>query len=255
MRDLFFVTLAFLLFTGCEKPLKDVMDYYPKVVTESVTVQADGSVRCVGRISFTGATDIVAAGFCASTQPIPQMLDLQGLAEINGDRFEVVYENFPTTGTYYFRAFATNDDGYSYGNVLSLSDITAEPITPPCTPPLNNVVLGGGLNPENYYPGQIFTVQQTMGNYQFQANTSAHNFTYRFGSELRTRTFTTTSSTDPEPGQVRIGFFSGITSGSMLPGNTVYVNEITPTQWEITVCSVPWGSNGRNLTTHFRVSA
>ncbi len=244
-----------MVFSGCEKPLKDVMDYYPKVVTESVVVQPDGSVRCVGRITFTGATDMVAAGFCASTNPIPEMLDLQGLGAIQGDRFEVVYQNFPTTGTYYFRSFASNDNGYAYGNVVSLSDIAAEAIVPPCTPAMNSVVLGGGLMPENYYPGQIFPVEQSGGNYQFQANTSAHHFTYIFGSDLRTRTFTATTNSDPGPGQVRISFNSGFTSGTLQAGSTIYVNEITTTQWEVTVCSAPWGTSGRNLITRFRVNS
>ncbi len=255
MRSFVLFSLAALLFSGCEKALDDVMDYYPKVVTESVEVQADGSVKCTGRISFTGASEIVATGFCVSTTPDPKMNDNQGLASIQGERFTVVYDQFSTTGTYYFRAWGTNDHGYAYGDVKVLTDITAEPLTPPCVPTLNNVILGGGLFPENYYPGQIFPVEPSMGNWEFQANTSAHHFTYVFGSQLRTRTYTTTVNSDPGPGEVRIGFYSGFTSGTMSNGSTVYVNELTPTQWEITVCAAPWGTGNRQLTTRFRVNS
>jgi hypothetical protein len=86
---------------GCEKPLRDARAYYPTVVTESVTPQPDGTVVAVGRITDKGATEIVAAGFCASTEATPEMLDAQVLAFVDGDRFTVVYDGFSSTGTYY----------------------------------------------------------------------------------------------------------------------------------------------------------
>lgn len=254
MRVLFPLLLASLLFSSCEKALEDPLDYYPTVATESVVVQPDGSVLCTGRITSKGASEITAAGFCVSTSPVPQMLDNQGVGSINGDLFTVTYDQFSTTGTYYFRTWAANDNGYAYGDVKQLQDITTEPIVAPCSPAMNSVVLGGGLAPENYYPGQIFPPDIYLGVWEFQANTSSHHFTYRFGSALETRTFTTVTM-DPGPGQVKISFLSGFTSGVLLNGSTVYVNEITPTQWEITVCAAPWGTSTRKLTTKFRVNA
>lgn len=253
MRRFLFPLVAVMALVGCEKPLDDVMDYYPRVVTESVTVQPDGSVVAVGRITSEGDSPLEAVGFCASTSPNPEMLDAQGLGTVNGDRFTVVYDGFSTVGTYYFRAFATNGSGYSYGNVLSISDIEAEPITPPCTPTLNSVVLGGGLMPESYYPGQIGTPEEYLGEWTFTANTSAHHFTYLFGSALETRTYTTTTNSHPGTGQVRISFYSGFTSGALQNGSTVYVNQLSPTEWELTVCQAPWGTGDKKLTTRFRV--
>lgn len=240
---------------GCRKPLNDVMDYYPKVVTESVEVRPDGTVEAVGRITAAGATDLVAAGFCVSTSPTPVMTDNQGIGTVSGDRFTVVYGNFSTTGTYYFRSWATNEDGYTYGNTVAVSDITPVPVEPPCTPTLDLVVLGGGLNNESYYPGQISSPSAQMGIWQVTANTSAHHFTYRFGTALGTRVYTTTTAMDPGPGQVSIGFISGFTSGTILAGAEVHVVQLTTAQWEVTVCQAPWGTGTRMLTTRFRINA
>jgi hypothetical protein len=243
--------IAALLLNACEKPLGDVMDYYPTVITESVTPQSDGSVVAVGRIVTEGATPIVAAGFCASTSPVPGMLDAQGIGAVQGDRFTVVYDGFATTGTYYFRAWATNDNGYSYGNVLSLSNIEVEPVTPPCTPALDYASPGGGLATESYYP--IDAPEWSIDAWVFTANTSAHFFTYRFGSALATGIYTTTTNISPADEHVRVSFISGFTGGVVQAGHAVYVNQLTPTSWEITICDGPWGSGPYYLDTRFQV--
>jgi hypothetical protein len=243
--------VAVWVLTACEKPLPDARAYYPTVITESVTPQPDGSVVAVGRISDQGHTAIVAAGFCVNTNPLPEMLDAQALANVDGDRFRVVYDGFSSTGTYYFRAWATNESGYSYGDVLSLTDIQAQPVVPPCTPPLGQASPGGGLMTQSYYP--ISAPTESMGDWVFEANTSAHFFDYRFGSALGTGIYTTTTSMSPAPGTVYISFVSGFTSGVLQAGHEVYVNELTPTSWQITICQAPWGSGPYYLTTKFNV--
>jgi len=256
MNKFHFVPLFALALIACEKPLDDVKDYYPRVTTESATVQPDGSVVVVGRVTYTGPTDIEAVGFCASTAPMPEMLESQALANLEGDRFTATYSGFATVGTYYFRSFATNGSGYSYGDVIAVSDIEAEPVVPTCTPALNSIAPGGGLLPETYYPSSISSPEQTFDGWEITANSSAHNLTYLFGSALTTRIYTTTTSTDPAAGQVRISFFSGFTSAALYSGSPVYVNQLSPTQWEITVCLAPWGaSSNQKLTTRFRVSS
>lgn len=252
MRFLATLPLFILLLAGCKKPLKDMMDYYPRIETVSAVVQPDGSVRVTARITDQGGSDIVSAGFCASTSPTPEMLDAQALGSVSGDMVTAVYTGFSTTGTYYFRSWVTNDHGYTYGNIIALSDIEPEPVVAPCTPNMNQVILGGGLMTQNY--SQISMPSGYMGVWQFTALSSAHNFTYRVGGALSTRIYTTTTSNDPPVGQIRIGFFSGFTNASIHAGQSVYVNQLSPTQWEFVVCGATWGSGSGALTTRFLVN-
>jgi hypothetical protein len=256
MRCAKFLTLLALALLGCKKPLDDVRDYFPRVTTESASVQPDGSVVVVGRVTHTGPSEMVAVGFCASTSPVPEMLESQALATLSGDRFTATYTGFATTGTYYFRAFAVNGSGYAYGNVISLSDIEPEPVVPTCTPNLNAIAPGGGLFAETLFPSTITSPQQGFSGWEVTGNSNAHNLTCLFGSALSTRIFTTTTSTSPGDGEARISFWSGFTSAVLYAGSPVYVNQLTPTQWEITICQAPWGASAnQRLTTRFRVNA
>lgn len=257
--------LAFsaLLILGCSKdsdsPNTDGTNEgpgtLPTVVTQSVALQNGTTFLCTGSVTAWGNAGAVDYGFCASTNPVPQLSEHHVQGSLQGDHYTVSYTGLNPTTVYYFRAWATNDAGTTFGSVISYPADPTVQDTAPCTPTMNSVVLGGGLQPENYYPGQIFPVEQAMFTWTFQANTSAHHFTYTFGSELTTGTFTTTVNSSVEPGKVRIGFFSGFTSGTMLDGSTVYVKELSPTQWEITVCQAPWGTGTKKLTTRFVVSS
>lgn len=237
---------------GCKKALDDVMDYYPTVRTESVTANDDGSVTVVGRIVSEGDSPIGTAGFCASQSPVPEMLDAQAIADVQGGIFSATYTGLDPYGTYYFRAWATNDAGYSYGGVLMIDSVTAVPVDPPCTPTANTATLGAGFPTQTYYPIEAMDLNSDF-DYTFQANTSSHFITYTFGNALTTGVRTTTAYSDPDPGEVRVSFISGFTSGALSAGSDVYIQQLTPTTWEITICQAPWlySSSTYYFTTRF----
>jgi len=256
MKHITLTALAFAVLTqACKKPLDEMADYYPTVRTESVTLMPNGTVKVVGRILSEGDAPVEYVGFCADTTAKPEMLDGQAIAELNGDQFTAIYSGFDPYATYYFRSWATNEHGYSYGNVLSLDSIAAVPVEPPCMPANNTASIGTGTPAQTYYP--IEAPEEYFNVWSFQANTNAHFITYRFGGGMGTGIYTTTTNTDPAPGYARISFVSGFYNAVLSAGSSVYMEQLSPTSWRITVCQAPWttGSSTFYFNTRFTVNS
>jgi hypothetical protein len=172
------VLVILVAFTGCKKALSDVKDYYPEVRTESVTVNTDGSVSVVGVIVSEGDAPIDYAGTCVSTSPTPSMEEGQSFGEVVGGRFTTTYTAFDPYATYYFRSWAINDYGYSYGNVLALDSISAQPVNAPCSLAVNSIDLGSGFPTETYY--SVNAPDGYLGVYSFTASSKPGKYTSPF---------------------------------------------------------------------------
>lgn len=251
MKQIFNILVFFTFFFGwssCRKVQKDVYDYYPEVKTVSVTVLSNGSVEVTGELISEGAAPLEHAGFCVSTNPLPNMLEGQAFAD---NTFSAVYSGFSPGTKYYFRSWATNAYGYSYGNVISLDSVVVPNLTAPCTPTMNSINIGGGNPTQTYYNVDVPTYSSS--GWDFQALSSSNTVNFRFGSELTTKIYTTTAATNPSSDQVRVNFYSGSLSGTLSAGSSVYVNQTGSNTWEITICSAPWtySSSTFYLTTKF----
>ena len=203
-----------------------------------------------GEIISDGNKSIDYAGFCFSTNSSPKMLDNQLIADVQGNKFTATYSNFDINTKYYFRSWATNENGYSYGDVISLDSISATPLIPPCSPGMNVVTIGSGN--ETYFSVDTPSFSSVSG-WSFQANSNSINLTFNFGSRPRTKIYTTTQSDTPSEDQVYIEFFSGPFAQSLSDGSPVYVNQTGTSRWEMTVCAAPWtyGSSTFYFTTQF----
>jgi len=242
---------VFMLST-CKKVQKDVMDYYPKVTTVSATVNADGSVTVKGTIVSQGASPIEYCGSCMGTMPVPKMLDNEAIASSpQGNDFTAMYTGFNSGTKYYFRAWASNGDGWSYGNIISLDSIVTQPVVAPCSPTMNSVNIGGGNPTETYYSVGVPTLGTSS--WDFTASSNANTVNFRFGESPVTKIYTATSNMSPAPNQVNVGFYSGMISGSLSDGDQIYVNKTGSATWVITICNAPWlyNSSTFNFTTKF----
>ena len=238
---LFFFVTAFI-FSSCSKALKNVEDYYPVVNTVSATVLQNGNVEVKGQIVSEGASPIEYAGFCMGESPSPGMLSNQMISsDIQGNEFTATYAGFDPYKRYYFRSWATNDNGYSYGNTIYLDSIQATPVVAPCTLAANTINIGGSQPTETY--SSVQAPSQSMSEWAFQAYSNSTSVNFTFGSQLTTGVFTTTTNSSPAPGEVFIGFYSGFISSALNNGSSVYVNQLTPSSWEITICNAPWNYN------------
>lgn len=230
-------------------------DVLPTVVTQSVELQNGTTFLCRGKVTSYGNAGAVDYGFCASTNPEPQLGEHHVEGSLQGDYFTVSYNGLNTGSTYYFRAWATNDSGSVLGNVITYTPAVAN--TPPCTPTVNSYIIGGVL-PGNGTFGIVTGPQlHSGGTWQVVCNGSYADMYLVFNSAPVPGTYVTTNSTFPGPGQANVHFVAGSggpnTSGSVSAGNTLYVTAVGSNQLDFTVCSAPWGSGpGQTVTTRIR---
>jgi hypothetical protein len=229
-------------------------DVLPTVVTQSVELQNGTTFLCTGQVTSFGNAGPVEYGFCASTDPDPQLDEHHADGSLQGDHFTVSYNSLNTGSTYYFRAWATNDSGAVLGNVISYTPPVQD--TPPCTPAVNSYIIGG-VFPGNGTFGIVTGPQlHADGTWQVVCNASYADMYLVFNSEPVPGTYVTTNSPFPDPGQANVHFVAGSginTSGTVNAGNTVYVTAVGTSQLDFTVCSAPWASGpGQAVTTRIR---
>ncbi len=238
---------------ACKKALNDVNDYFPVVQTNSVTVQPDGSVLVEAEVLSAGDTPIGYIGFCCGTMQEPALLDRQLMAESwDGRVFTATYTGFDPDATYYFRAWAANDAGYVYGNILSAGNIIGSNVSPPCSLFANTCSIGGGQPQADFS-----TVSEPVAGFNTWEITatsfSGPVVSLLFGEMPTTKVYSTVDFNSPGAGQVFVSFYSGFLSGSLNAGSEVYVHRLSPGNFEITVCDAPWNYNGSTLYLNARL--
>lgn len=234
---LLLATAALTVIYSCGKVEKDAKDYYPTVKTVSATILTDGTVELKGEIVDEGSTEIEYAGFCMDTVTDPYMLSNQQIASsVSDGKFSVIYSGFNPYKRYYFRSWATNDAGWVYGNTVSLDSIQATPVVIPCNLPANQINLAGAtLGVSNVTPPT-----QGFDNWDVIVSTSNGTFTFVFGTKPSTGIYILTSWNTPPDNGVFVSFYSGFNQGSLNEGDTVYVNQLAPDQWDVNVCNASW---------------
>lgn len=244
-NKLIILIAACLIFASCKKIEKDPLDYYPNVRTVSAVVQDDGSVLVTGEIISEGASEILYSGFCMDLVNDPSMLSNQVICQRNGNFFTTVYENFDITKKYFFRSWAANDYGYTYGNTISLDSITAIPVIPPCSMTPNTTNFGAGTETFTNVGSPIMG----FDDWTLTASTGGTTFTLTFGEKPKTRKYVTASYANlSSPGFVKISFNSGFIYGSVDDGADFYVNQTGLNQYEMTLCTSPYSYQNSTLS-------
>jgi hypothetical protein len=264
IRKIYIASLSIVLLFAfsCHKAKKNMEDYYPKLNTTGATVTDDGDVVVEAEIVSAGTKRLEYWGFCMDTLPVPGMLSNQVIvSEINGSTFNTKYDNvtalysyyrFNPNKTYYFRSWATNGNGYGYGNVISLSNIKGIPVIPSCTLAASYLNLGT-LQPSSAYSAVGGPTLNVNNTYDMQAQSwSSGTLNFNFGSKPRNKVFKTITGS-PGVNEVNVSFVSGFTSGTLNNGTNVYVNEVSTGVYDITICQAPWVSGGATffLNTRF----
>ena len=94
------------------------------VSTSQITYYGPGSFSCVGTISSDGGGTVNFRGVCWSTQQNPTTSDTKTSEGMGVGSFYNAITGLVPGVTYYFRAYATNSAGTSYGNqVVYLSPV------------------------------------------------------------------------------------------------------------------------------------
>lgn len=214
----FFAIMMFSLsiaLTSCDK------DDEPEIIAPTVTSSTTSenvevtytTIKISGNVSSDGGSDITARGVCWSTNSNPTIADDK--TSENSNTFTSTITDLTANTTYYFRVYATNSIGTSYGteqtfNTSSLDDTTWDfTIVFDTTNPANtwhaDVTFnadGTTVYDEPAYPG----VYLTYGTWSLNGNTlnydldsSSSSTSYQFTGTLSqntmngTFTFGTTS--------------------------------------------------------------
>jgi len=253
IKIILFIGLIALVFS-CKEVEKNVMDYFPEVTTLSAVKQDDGTVMVTGQILSEGADDIAYAGICFDSTGNPKMNNNQIVAPVSGNLFTVHYQNydFDVNKRYYFRAWAANEYGYSYGNVIAADSIKAIPVIAPCNPVINTIKTSS-TGPVQYVYSVPLPVYTSAG-WEVRAQTGNGTFYFIFNEKPKTKIYTNVLNNTPaSPNEVHVYFYSGFTIGSIHDGVNVYVNQTGPNNWIITMCDGFYtnGSITPKMTSHF----
>lgn len=225
---------------SCNKAAKDVKDYYPRVSTSAIVLD-DGSVEVTGIIEYEGIGDLSAAGFCMDTADNPHMTRNQVQA---GSGFKAIYKGFDNEKTYYFRSWVTNEYGYAYGNTVSLSKIAPKKVDAPCSPPANTIE-NGFTGPQTIYGAYG---PNNSGNFwTMTASAPGNSLTMEFGEKPITKVYTAVSTTSAVGRDEVRFYFNGGSQGALRPGQKVYVEKLSDTEWRVITCAAEWGWNGGTL--------
>lgn len=228
-----FLFLIVCVFVSCEDSGVDVKEYSPKIVTKNIEVKQDGTVWVAYDLVSKGKDEIEWIGCSMDTVPNPSFQSNLNMATyIDGDTYYSVYNVniFDSTKTYYFKPFANNVYGLTFGQVMELKNIKAIPVEAPCTLPLNTFEF---LESER----SIYSVTDIRFDgayYEFQAYAFGMNMDVTFLAAPHNGIYETTHYEYPDKqNEVRISVNN---SYYVLANAKVYVNELDANTLEITVC-------------------
>jgi hypothetical protein len=179
---------------SCKKKYDDAL---PAVTLVSVTMHSLDTVLITGRIASEGAAAVEYAGFSFSEKANASILTNQVLVPV-ASTF-TAYAHAYHDSTYYFKAFAANDYGYTISNVIKLKISTPGPATAPC-PLVSNQVTDNGMTFPVFALGSASNPH--YGNYTVSIYGSNEDIYVSFPSVPYNGIYTTTTnSSGPGAGQ------------------------------------------------------
>lgn len=124
---LVFISLALFAVSGCKKD-DDTPPTVPILTTSAVTNISGSTAQSGGVITDNGGASITASGICWSkTNNIPTITDDTTKGTTSSGSFTSMLKNLQPSTTYYVRAYAINNAGAGYGNVVTFNTSNAAP--------------------------------------------------------------------------------------------------------------------------------
>lgn len=234
MKYIYLFILA-TIFVSCEDSGVDVTEYSPKIVTKNVEVKPDGTVWVAYELVSKGKDEVEWIGCSMDTVPNPSFQSNLNMATYrDGNTYYSVYnvDEFDSTKTYYFKPFANNVYGLSYGQIAQMNSIKPIPVEVPCNNPLNQFEFLGSTR----YFSYVSDIWYLSNYYEIEASTSGIQVDISFLTSPRNGIYKTTYYEYPdESNEVRVSITS-FSNYYVLADANVYVNEIDAETLEITIC-------------------
>lgn len=129
MKSIYWICMSMVLLGACKKDSEnDSKSSVPTLITTPESQVTATSVQSGGTISSDGGSNILARGICWSEFDSQPTIDDSITRDGSGTgTFISVIQNLEPYAAYYVRAYATNEHGTGYGNVLVI--LTAPGIT------------------------------------------------------------------------------------------------------------------------------
>ena len=163
LKNGFIYIISILFFWGCSKPYSDTL---PTVQMLSVSPYgSEDSVVIMGNVTSNGTSTVSYIGFSYSASPNFDILSRQVLGNGNGTGSFAAVVPAIHDSTYYFKAFAANDNGYSVSNVIKYTVPAPGADSAPCTLNWNTVIF----NSSNWTPS-VYTGTGSFGSFYVEAD-------------------------------------------------------------------------------------
>lgn len=230
MRPTLALIALFLVLFSCKKAEKDVYNYYPKVKTLSAKVQSDGSVLVTGKLLSEGAGELWGVGFCMDTLPHPEMHFRQKICDTLWDgEFHAVYTSLDALKKYYFRSWAVNENGYTYGEDIPLESISIDSASIPCQVAMNTIKISGFIPEEEAFIS-VGPVEHGV-EWEVWAYSNSHSVHFSFLQQPTTGKYKITTGTGA-------GYYVNVlVDGYSLTSGDIYVEQINSTTHQFTICN------------------
>jgi hypothetical protein len=124
----------------------------PVVTTTIVTNTISTSAISGGTITSAGGEDVTARGVVFGINPNPTVADLKTIDGTGIGNFISTLNNLTPATTYYIRAYATNNNGTSYGNEVIITTGSAANL-----PVLTTTAITNNIYPRSTTGGSITT--------------------------------------------------------------------------------------------------
>ncbi len=124
---LLIVSAPLILLSGCDNRPTNPRYTIPSVLTRSATSITTTSAECGGTVNTTGRPAVISRGICWSTTGQPTIDDNRVEAGSGDGAFTVTLDSLALGRSYFYRAYAINSVGVSYGAYYYFTTLTLAP--------------------------------------------------------------------------------------------------------------------------------
>ncbi len=245
---LFMTMLGFLAFTtSCED--EDDSEHLPKLVTNEVTNINTGTATCSAHIISQGSSEITEKGVCWSTGPEPTVSDNLLYAGDGSDDYLCDITGLTANVTYYARAYATNNSGTAYGNVISFTTLDNYPVPAPCNPDVNSIYFNS--QKLSFFIVDAGSSETNFGSYCLMGSELSGTLYIEFSVVPNSGKFiTTTVNSTLGAGQCIVDGRFGSLGWLFIAaaGDTVYVTKTGNGKYSMSFCDLEFSSGSTSYT-------
>ncbi len=123
LKKIFLSTIVFIFIFSCEENSTGSIVELPDVITNSVTEITTTSAKCGGKILDDGGAEITDRGVCWCRDEFPTINDKTTCDGCGTGSFISTITDLISETDYYVRAYAKNDAGTNYGDVIEFTTL------------------------------------------------------------------------------------------------------------------------------------